>query len=87
LPPHNRLGLHHHPATPDGRTTCPCHIILLARGQRQTGTLIEFWAQGVRSAPESLVARELRDLYGTLSRFEIAGRGVMVVAKSVAIVS
>ena len=30
----------------------------------ETGTPIEFWAQGVRFAPETVVAKEMRDLYG-----------------------
>ena len=30
----------------------------------ETGTPIEFWVQGARSAPEAVVAKEMRDLYG-----------------------
>jgi hypothetical protein len=30
----------------------------------QTGTPIEFWVQGSRSAPEAVVAKEMRELYG-----------------------
>lgn len=30
----------------------------------ETGAPIEFWTRGVRSAPEAVVAKEMRDLYG-----------------------
>ena len=32
--------------------------------REETGTPIEFWAQGTRFAPEAVVAKEMRDLYG-----------------------
>jgi CubicO group peptidase (beta-lactamase class C family) len=37
----------------------PVHLV-----RDETGAPIEYWAQGVRYAPESVVAREMRDLYG-----------------------
>lgn len=37
----------------------PVHLV-----RDETGTPIEYWAQGVRYAPESVVAKEMRDLYG-----------------------
>jgi CubicO group peptidase (beta-lactamase class C family) len=44
----------------------------------ETGTPIEFWAQGIRFAPEPVVAKEIRDLYGLpvgpLTQLESSGQ-------------